>query len=233
MTFSPVAIVENALSIIGPRATAKGLSIRTVADPVLPDALSGDAGRIRQVLLNLVSNAVKFTQTGEIVVSVRYVGRINGRATVEWVVTDTGIGIAPERIGALFGDFVQADSTINRRFGGSGLGLAISKRIVQQMGGDIAVASTLGQGTTIRFSLSLPTAVAAVQPADRQEDPNAALHGQIARVGHRCASLLRTTMRPIGWSQPKCFRSSVFKPPWRAMALRRSRPCHSSRTISF
>jgi len=183
MTFSPVTIVENALSIIRPRATAKGLSIRTLADPVLPDALSGDAGRIRQVLLNLVSNAVKFTQTGEIVVSVRHVGRINGRATVEWVVTDTGIGIAPERIGALFGDFVQADSTINRRFGGSGLGLAISKRIVEQMGGDIAVASTLGQGTTIRFSLSLPTAVAAVQPADRQEDPNAALHARIARVG--------------------------------------------------
>jgi len=137
--------VQNTLSIIGPRAAAKQLTIRTIGDPAVPPAMIGDAGRIRQILLNLVSNAVKFTSAGEIVVSTQCVSRDDRQATVEWTVGDTGIGIAHDKIGSLFVNFVQADNSINRRFGGSGLGLAISKRLVEQMGGEIKVASTLGQ----------------------------------------------------------------------------------------
>jgi hypothetical protein len=116
----------------------------------------GDAGRIRQIFLNLLSNALKFTQAGEVAISSRCLRRDEESATIEWSVSDTGIGIPPDRIRDLFTNFMQADSSISRRFGGSGLGLAICKRLVEQMGGEISVISRLGQGSTFRVSLTLP-----------------------------------------------------------------------------
>ena len=121
VAFSPDTLVDNTLSIIEARASAKGLVLRHISDPSLPKALQGDAGRLRQILLNLVSNAVKFTAAGEVTVTTRTVANDGRRATIEWSIADTGIGIASEKIGSLFWDFVQADDTINRRFGGSGL----------------------------------------------------------------------------------------------------------------
>src|SRR5205823_5556287 len=118
----------------------------------------GDAGRIRQMLLNLLSNAVKFTDNGEVVISVHCLRRDGAGATIEWSISDTGMGIPPDRIKDLFTDFTQADSSISRRFGGSGLGLAICKRLVEQMGGEINVISALGEGSTFRLSLALPIA---------------------------------------------------------------------------
>ncbi len=100
----------------------KGADDPAVGDPALPPALIGDAGRIRQILLNLVSNAVKFTAAGEIVVSARCISQDDRQATIEWTVRDTGIGIANEKVGSLFVNFVQADNSISRRFGGSGPG---------------------------------------------------------------------------------------------------------------
>jgi CheY-like chemotaxis protein/HPt (histidine-containing phosphotransfer) domain-containing protein len=158
IAFSPEALIHNALSIVGPRASAKRLRLRIAQDLHPLPALTGEAGRIRQVLLNLITNAVKFTNVGEVVVCTRCLARDESQATIEWSVSDTGIGISPDRIGALFREFVQADNTINRRFGGSGLGLAICKRIVEQMGGDINVVSAPGQGSTFRFTLTLPLA---------------------------------------------------------------------------
>jgi signal transduction histidine kinase/CheY-like chemotaxis protein/HPt (histidine-containing phosphotransfer) domain-containing protein len=154
--FSPATLTQHAVSILGPRARAKGLTIGAEADPSLPAGLMADHGRIRQVLLNLVSNSVKFTDTGSVTISARCIAREGGAATVEWSVRDTGIGIAPDRIDSLFREFVQADNSINRRFGGSGLGLVISKRLVEQMGGSIGVASAIGVGTTFRVRLTLP-----------------------------------------------------------------------------
>ena len=183
IAFSPKALVQNALTIIGPRAAAKGLTIRSVNDTLLPPALKGDAGRIRQVLLNLVSNAVKFTAAGEVVVSTRCRARDDTNATIEWAVSDTGIGIAPEHIGALFTNFVQADSSISRRFGGSGLGLAICKRLVEQMGGEIKVISTPGQGSTFRFSLPLPVAEHVALPEHDDQTVYAQLTARIAALG--------------------------------------------------
>jgi hypothetical protein len=132
------------------------VAVKTVRETALPQALVGDAGRIRQVLLNLLSNAVKFTERGEVVVAIRCLARDAGHATIEWSVTDTGIGIPPDRIKDLFQDFSQADTSISRRFGGSGLGLSICKRLVEQMGGEVSVVSAPGQGSTFRFSLALP-----------------------------------------------------------------------------
>ncbi len=168
--FSPATLTQHAVSILGPRARAKGLTIGVDADSSLPPGLLADSGRLRQVLLNLVSNSVKFTEAGSVTISARCLSREAGQATVEWLVRDTGIGIAADRIGSLFQEFVQADSSITRRFGGSGLGLVISKRLVEQMGGSIVVESEVGAGTTFRVRLTLPITEAPpevrVAPAD-------------------------------------------------------------------
>jgi hypothetical protein len=184
IAFSPETLVDNAVSVIGPRASAKGLAMKTVREAALPQALISDAGRIRQVLLNLLSNAVKFTERGEVVVAIRCLARDAGHATIEWSVTDTGIGIPPDQIKDLFKDFSQADTSISRRFGGSGLGLSICKRLVEQMGGEISVVSAPGQGSTFRFSLELPiTDEVALIGHDEPEPTFAELHAHIARLG--------------------------------------------------
>jgi hypothetical protein len=184
--FAPATLTQNAVSILGPRARAKGLAIVADTDPALPPALLGDAGRIRQILLNLVSNAVKFTQTGQVSIEARRVPAEDGRVGIEWAVRDTGIGVPPDRLDSLFGEFVQADSSISRRFGGSGLGLAISKRLVEQMGGAIRVESVVGQGTIFSFRLALPVAEIAddgpiLSPADAAQ----ALAGWLAALGRK------------------------------------------------
>ncbi len=181
--FSPAALVDAVASIIGPSAKNKGLAFKVEVDPNLPHVLSGDVARIRQVLLNLATNAVKFTERGGVTIAVACTSRDGSRATVEWRVSDSGIGIPPDRIDRLFTDFAQADVSINRRFGGTGLGLAISRRIVEQMGGTIGVTSRESEGATFRFSLTLPSSDKAVpdQRADRvgAED----LKARIAMLG--------------------------------------------------
>jgi signal transduction histidine kinase/FixJ family two-component response regulator len=154
--FAPQALVEAVATVIRASAKNRGLTVKVELDPNLPPTLRGDVARIRQVLLNLASNAVKFTDQGEVTISVTCQARRDLLATVEWTVTDSGIGIAPEKLGQLFSDFAQADASISRRFGGTGLGLAISRRIIEQMGGTIGVTSTPGEGSTFRFTLVLP-----------------------------------------------------------------------------
>src|SRR5262249_38518391 len=136
------------------------------------------------------SNAVKFTVAGEIVVSTRCLAVTDGKAAVEWTVSDTGIGIAPEKIGSLFTNFVQADNSINRRFGGSGLGLAICKRLTEQMGGEIRVTSTPGNGSAFSFRLTLPVAEAIAVPEQTDEAAYAALQMQIASFGRPLRALI-------------------------------------------
>ncbi len=181
--FSPATLTQNAISVLGPRARAKGLAIVAKADPALPAGLLGDAGRIRQVLLNLVSNAVKFTDAGAVTIQARCIGRAGDAVTIEWSVHDTGIGIAADRINRLFGEFVQADTSISRRFGGSGLGLAISKRLTEQMGGTIGVESAKGTGTTFRVRLTLPIAEAPEEAQPAPADATRALEAWLAALG--------------------------------------------------
>jgi signal transduction histidine kinase/DNA-binding response OmpR family regulator len=161
--FSPAALLDNAVSIVAARAAEKGLAIRAVGDQSLPGAVVGDHARLRQVILNLATNAIKFTEIGSIEISACCTGETDREAAIEFSVRDTGIGIAHDQIGKLFQEFTQADASINRKFGGTGLGLAISKRIVQQMGGEIRVESALGAGTEFIFTVTLPkTQVAAL-----------------------------------------------------------------------
>jgi len=190
IAFAPASLVHNIVSLLRPRASEKGLPIRSIIDPSVPAALMGDAGRLNQILLNLVSNAIKFTENGDIVISVRCLARDETRATVEWSVSDTGMGIPPDRIQSLFQDFTQVDSSISRRFGGSGLGLAICKRLVEQMGGDIGVTSQLGCGSIFRFNVSLPLAESAAQVQHDDHEYYASFMSFIVKLGRPLRILL-------------------------------------------
>ncbi len=150
--FALAPLVEGVVELLGPRAQAKGLEIASSVDERLPEQVIGDAARLRQVLLNLAGNAVKFTDAGGLAIMVRP-GDTPG--TIAFQVRDTGIGIAPDAQARIFGEFEQADSGAARSFGGTGLGLAISQRIVARMGGRIAVESRRGDGATFHFTVVL------------------------------------------------------------------------------
>ncbi|WP_162914715.1 PAS domain-containing protein [Desertibaculum subflavum] len=164
IAFDPAQLTAYAGEIVAPRAAAKRLALEVVPDPALPAAVAGDPGRIRQILLNLLGNAVKFTERGSVTVAVRLIEADGRRAAIEWSVADTGIGMDEASQARLFREFTQGDSTIWRRFGGTGLGLAISRRLADQMGGAIYVASEPGRGSTFRLRLSLDLAPAAALP---------------------------------------------------------------------
>jgi signal transduction histidine kinase/CheY-like chemotaxis protein/HPt (histidine-containing phosphotransfer) domain-containing protein len=188
--FSPAAVVDMTVCIAKRSATAKGLGLRVEVDPDLPSALRGDAGRLRQVLLNLLTNAIKFTESGEIVVKARRLAAPAKNATVQWSVTDPGIGIAPDRIDGMFNGFVQADSSVSRRFGGSGLGLAICKRIIDQIGGRIGAESAVGRGSTFTFSVTLRLGEIAAEVEDNAAGIAADLKAHIAALGRPLRILL-------------------------------------------
>jgi PAS domain S-box-containing protein len=188
--FSPATLTHEALSVFGPQAAAKALDLSATTGPDLPDALLGDAGRVRQVLHNLVSNAVKFTDSGSVSVHAVCLSHADGHADLEWTISDSGIGIAPDKLAGLFDAFVQADDTITRRFGGSGLGLAISRQLVEQMGGRIIVQSHLGQGTVFRVRLRLPVVSAPPVPAKHDVDPSALLVERIGLLHRKLRVLL-------------------------------------------
>ena len=164
--FSLVEAVEDALAMFAQPAEAKGLEL--AAQFVPPDAalaVRGDPFRVRQVVANLVGNAVKFTDDGEVVVRVALQGVHDGRVAVEICVQDTGIGIDPAVQERIFEQFSQADGSTTRRFGGTGLGLAICRRLLAMMGGSIRVESAAGRGSRFVVSLALPLAQAAATPA--------------------------------------------------------------------
>ncbi len=147
--------LEETIGMMTVRAREKGLDIVHVYRSETPYLVRGDPGRIRQVLLNLLGNAVKFTEDGEITVTTELVSEENGRATIHFSVADTGIGIPRDRMDRLFQSFSQVDASTTRKYGGTGLGLAISKRLVELMGGHVGVESEEGKGSRFWFTLTL------------------------------------------------------------------------------
>jgi len=156
--FRPAGLAEEVVSLLRPRASAKALRLSCTTNPAAGACVLGDPTRLRQVLLNLVGNAIKFSDRGE--VTLRLTGAPGAGATLHLTmeVTDNGIGMDPETRARIFEPFVQADSSMSRRFGGSGLGLAISQKLVERMGGHIEVQSNPGQGSTFQFSADFPLA---------------------------------------------------------------------------
>jgi signal transduction histidine kinase/CheY-like chemotaxis protein len=153
--FALSALVEETVELLAPRAQAKDFEIASFVDDRLPGLVVGDVARLRQVLLNLAGNAIKFTEQGGVALVVEPGERAND---IRFLVRDTGIGLAPQDQARVFRDFEQADGSSTRKFAGTGLGLAISKRIVERMDGCIAVDSQAGRGATFSFTVPLPPA---------------------------------------------------------------------------
>ena len=157
LPFTPTVLVEEVVSIMAPAAHSKGLTVRTELSSSLPHSVAGDPLRLRQILLNFVGNAIKFTARGEVVIRAMRLKKGEGQsAWLRFEVQDTGVGIPPEKQAGIFDAFTQADSSVTRQYGGTGLGLAICKRLVELMGGQIGVYSQPGQGSCFWFEVPLP-----------------------------------------------------------------------------
>src|SRR6185503_8404231 len=162
-------VVESTLDLLAETARSKDIELVCWLPPEIPKRLRGDPGRLRQVLLNLLANAVKFTEKGEVFLQVERMNESQLDVTLRFTINDTGIGIAPQVQSRLFQPFTQADSSTTRKYGGTGLGLAISKQIVELMHGQIDVESQPGKGSSFSFTALIekqPAGAATVAPGE-------------------------------------------------------------------
>src|SRR6058998_600658 len=161
--FDLLRVIHATASLLAVRAREKHLELTVDVPPDVPHMVRGDPTRVRQVLMNLIGNAIKFTEQGEVDVSAAVVRCGAADASVHFRVRDTGIGIPPEQLATIFQEFTQADASMTRRYGGTGLGLAISRRLVALMGGELTVTSEVGRGSEFGFTLAFPVEAAAPQ----------------------------------------------------------------------
>lgn len=195
--FSLNAVLRTTATVLGVGLRDKPIEALFDVSPNIPDALIGDALRLQQILLNLTSNAVKFTEAGEIVIAVRCLVRDADAVTLQFSVRDTGIGIAPEQLGPIFDRFTQAETSTSRLYGGSGLGLTICTRLARLMQGQIEVDSTLGQGSEFRFKVQLALAHEVVQVAPTELPAN--LNILIVDDHPLARSILLQACTAFGW----------------------------------
>ncbi len=172
MAFNLESAVLEIARLLSITAESKGFELIVHYSPQTPRHLVGDAGRIRQILINLMGNAIKFTQQGYVLIEVTCIETVNDIARLQFRIEDTGIGIASDKLDTIFDKFTQADSSITRQFGGTGLGLAISSQLVRMMGGNIEVRSELSKGSTFTVTLALPQASTPAQEVESWSLPN-------------------------------------------------------------
>ncbi|MBO1320864.1 PAS domain S-box protein [Acanthopleuribacter pedis] len=201
IAFGPRPVIEEVADMLAVRIQDKGLELIVQADPSLPERIEGDPVRLRQVLMNLVNNAAKFTERGHVVLKVSVLDRDFDRVTVRFEVIDTGIGIAPDRMNRLFKPFSQVDASTTRMFGGTGLGLAISAYLVELMGGVLAVDSEIGKGSNFHFDVGFKELESAVLPDEKPLEGKqfllqsgspqilASLRSDLAHFGVTCISV--------------------------------------------
>ncbi|MDK2123326.1 hybrid sensor histidine kinase/response regulator [Parachitinimonas caeni] len=168
--FSLREVVDQTIAVLGLSAEDKGLALANEVAEAVPNGLLGDPGRLQQVLVNLIGNAIKFTEVGTVSLRVKLEAAEPSQVRLRFTVEDTGIGIAPDKQGAVFESFSQADNSITRRYGGTGLGLTLSRRLVTMMGGKMWLESELGKGSTFRFTLEFPIAEPVVEPQPQEAE---------------------------------------------------------------
>jgi PAS domain S-box-containing protein len=193
-------VVEDAVALLAEQAQRKGLEIACLIEQDVPAYLRGDAARLRQILLNLVGNAIKFTQAGEVVVRAGLVAATADGVRLRFEVTDSGVGIPEEARGRLSQAFSQADSSTTRQYGGTGLGLAIAKRLAEAMGGEVGVASTLGRGSTFWFTVRFAhPSVASMSTAQGDAPPGLRnLRGLVVDDNPTVRGFLQHQLRGLG-----------------------------------
>ncbi|MHC5598082.1 MAG: response regulator [Nostoc sp.] len=179
LDFDLSTCVEELLDLLAPPAHHKGLEIAALIYPTVPTHLQGDAGRLRQILMNLISNAIKFTSNGEVVLRVELRSQTSTTATIYFAIIDTGLGITPEDQSKLFKPFTQVDASTTRKYGGTGLGLAICKQLVSLMGGEMGVESRLGKGSKFWFEVTLAKQL---YPISSESDPELLLNRRLLVV---------------------------------------------------
>jgi CheY-like chemotaxis protein/anti-sigma regulatory factor (Ser/Thr protein kinase) len=204
--FAPEALADDLIALLGPAAARKGIELLCRLDPTVPAWAFADATRLRQVLLNVLANAVKFTESGEVLVTIEHpaAGRLR------YTVRDTGIGMTPEQMRRVFDPFTQADASTTRRFGG--LGLAISQRLVTQMGGSILLSSSPGEGSSFVVEIDAAT-VSAPASAPTPVRLDTLLGQRVLLVDNNDTNLEIVTAVATGWGM----RASSFNDPQRAL----------------
>ena len=195
-------LLRNLSVVLSSTLQHKAVEVLFQLDPAVPRALRGDGHRLQQVLLNLAGNAIKFTQRGEVVIGLKLLDSTSDSVRIEFSVRDTGIGIAADRLAAIFEGFTQAESSTTRRFGGTGLGLAISRRLVRLMGSDLQVQSTPGQGSHFHFTVDFrrdAETSAFERVVAAENDQHAALRVLIVDDNATAREVLAAMVTSFGW----------------------------------
>ena len=195
-------LLRNLSVVLSSTLQHKAVEVLFQLDPAVPRALRGDGHRLQQVLLNLAGNAIKFTQRGEVVIELKLLDSTSDSVRIEFSVRDTGIGIAADRLAAIFEGFTQAESSTTRRFGGTGLGLAISRRLVRLMGSDLQVQSTPGQGSHFHFTVDFrrdAETSAFERVVAAENDQHAALRVLIVDDNATAREVLAAMVTSFGW----------------------------------
>ncbi|HEY2660195.1 MAG TPA: ATP-binding protein [Caulobacteraceae bacterium] len=200
--FDPMTLVEEAAQLVAAQAAEKELSLHIRREDAVPALINADSARLKQILLNLLTNAIKFTPAGDVTVAVDY---LPAQSRLQVRVIDTGVGIPPEKLGRLFGRFSQVDASVNRQYGGSGLGLVICKGLVEMMGGEIGVESEAGLGSTFSFDILAPIAATREdmelsEPADAEVAQARPAHILVVDDVAENRELARTLLETIGHS---------------------------------